>query len=380
MPTTVTACRVLRSMRGGTQACLIEADDGRFYVVKFSNNPQHRRVLVNEMVASVLLRYLQISTPSCAIVRITSEFLGSNPDLSIQFGHETVRVQEGRHYGSLYPGDPDRNAVYDFIPDILLETVTNLAEFLGVLVFDKWAGNLDWRQAIFFRARPHKWLASPDCHPLTVRFLALMIDQGYAFGGPKWRFFDCPTEGIYISKQVYKQVVGWDSFQPWLDRIIELPSSLLDEAYRQVPREWIDGDAVALERLLEDLYRRRRGVPDLLQACKASQPGLFPEWCNSSSGYRSSPRQRVVPILSAAGKRRARDITVAQGKSHDALRRGHPREPMARATPSSLTEDRPSGLSDPEESGAIKKPPASINVNVGRRYTAVLARRPIESP
>jgi len=59
----VHARRLIRKMRGGAQAHLLEADDGHFYVVKFKNNPQHRRILVNELVASIFLRYLRISTP-----------------------------------------------------------------------------------------------------------------------------------------------------------------------------------------------------------------------------------------------------------------------------------------------------------------------------
>src|ERR1035438_6617674 len=47
-PMPLTAVRHVRKMRGGAQAHLLEADDGKWYVVKFRNNPQHRRVLVNE--------------------------------------------------------------------------------------------------------------------------------------------------------------------------------------------------------------------------------------------------------------------------------------------------------------------------------------------
>lgn len=62
------ARRHIRKMRGGAQAHLMEADDGRFYIVKFQNNPQHRRILVNEMIAGVFLKYLQISTPDAAAI------------------------------------------------------------------------------------------------------------------------------------------------------------------------------------------------------------------------------------------------------------------------------------------------------------------------
>jgi len=40
--------------RGGAQAHLLRASDGNWYVTKFQNNPQHIRVLANEMLATRL--------------------------------------------------------------------------------------------------------------------------------------------------------------------------------------------------------------------------------------------------------------------------------------------------------------------------------------
>src|SRR5713226_7150843 len=44
----------IRRMRGGAQAHLMRCDDGQYYVVKFQNNPQHPRVLANEMLGTRL--------------------------------------------------------------------------------------------------------------------------------------------------------------------------------------------------------------------------------------------------------------------------------------------------------------------------------------
>jgi hypothetical protein len=60
----VDARRLIRKMRGGAQTHLVEAGDGNFYVVKFLNNPQHRRILVNELIGSVFLRYLVFQPPT----------------------------------------------------------------------------------------------------------------------------------------------------------------------------------------------------------------------------------------------------------------------------------------------------------------------------
>src|SRR6267154_631955 len=53
----------IRVLRGGAQAHLLEGEDGAYYVAKFTNNPQHRRILINEWLACAFLRYLQIYVP-----------------------------------------------------------------------------------------------------------------------------------------------------------------------------------------------------------------------------------------------------------------------------------------------------------------------------
>ena len=73
--------------------------------------------------------------------------------MHFQLGHGRQSVEPGWHFGSRFPGNPERLAVYDFLPDTLLDQVENLAEFHGVLAFDQWIGNADSRQAMFFRAR-----------------------------------------------------------------------------------------------------------------------------------------------------------------------------------------------------------------------------------
>jgi len=270
------ARRHVRKMRGGAQAHLIEADDGQFYVVKLRENPQHRRVLINESVSTVLLRYLELSAPEVVIVSVSPEFLAASPEVGIRLASQVVPAAPGWHFGSRYPGDPDAIAVYDFIPDVLLGGVVNLREFLGILAFDKWAGNADGRQCVFFRSRVHEWSAArTESRP---GFLAWMIDHGFAFNGPYWDFPDAPLQGLYHRPLVYEQVRSLRDFEPWLERISNFPLEVLDEAYRRVPLQWLNGDLDALEALLETLMRRRKRVPELIEQCRISRPALFPNW------------------------------------------------------------------------------------------------------
>jgi len=261
-------------MRGGAQAQLLEADDGHWYVVKFRNNPQHRRVLVNEALSATILEYLKISAPETAMIQVTPEFLAVNPDLHIQAGTRRIEIEPGWQFGSRFPGDPNLLAVYDFLPDALLAQIVNLEEFRAILVFDKWTGNADGRQCVFYRAMVR------GAHPAAGRpgFVARMIDHGYTFNGPHWDFPESAVQGLYARKVVYDSVVSLDQFQPWLDQVQHFPEEVIDRAWKQIPPDWIEGDEDALERLLEQLFDRRKRVADLIRASHASSIKPFPNW------------------------------------------------------------------------------------------------------
>jgi hypothetical protein len=271
----VDARRLVRKMRGGAQAHLIEASDSCFYVVKFSNNPQHRRILANEWIASVFLRHLGIATPETCMVRVTPEFLQRNPEAYLQLGERHRIPEVGWHFGSRFPGDPFRTVVYDFLPDVLLDRVENLAEFRGVLAFDKWVGNSDARQAIFFRAR----IANPGAEHLG--FVAQMMDNGYVFNGPNWRLEDSPVQGLYFRPIVYARVQSLADFEPWLERIRHFPEEIVDQALKQIPPAWLENgqqEGAELERLLERLLARRKRVADLIEECQSGRVKPFSAW------------------------------------------------------------------------------------------------------
>lgn len=273
----VHARQLIRKMRGGAQAHLIEASDGQFYVVKFQNNPQHRRILINEWIASAVFRYLQIQTPVVSVIELTREFLIGNEEISIQLGLKKVPVEPGWHFGSRYPGHPHRLAVYDFLPDQLIDRVHNVHDFLAAFVADKWLGNSDARQAVFFRAQIREFASDSSIHPLKKSFLVQMIDHGFAFNGPLWTFEDSPLHGLYFRHMVYRSVKSMDCFEPWLSRVTSFPVEALDEAIRSMPPAWVAEDAPAVDALIEKLLKRRQRVADLLCQTTA-RVNPFPGW------------------------------------------------------------------------------------------------------
>jgi hypothetical protein len=124
-------------MRGGAQLHLMRCADGHYYVVKFQNNPQHRRILVNEMLGTRLAARLGLPTAPVAIIEVSEELIRLTPDLVMEHPRHRFPCHAGPQFGSRYPGDPRRLTLHDFLPDQQLLQVENLHDFAGMLVFGR---------------------------------------------------------------------------------------------------------------------------------------------------------------------------------------------------------------------------------------------------
>lgn len=254
-------------MRGGAQSHLMRCDGGDYYVVKFQNNPQGVRILANELLGTRLAARMGLPTPAAEVVMVGQELITYTDDLVMQLGRGSAPCQPGMQFGSRYPGKPAETVVYDFLPEEQLGGVPNLGDFCGMLVFDKWTCNTNGRQAIFFRTKND----SP--------YQAQMIDQGFCFNAGEWNFPDAPLRGIYARHRVYDSVRGIDSFEPWLSRVeSKIAETALDEIQAEIPPEWYDDDADALTKMLEQLWRRRKLVRELLLLTKQSSAQPFRNW------------------------------------------------------------------------------------------------------
>jgi len=271
------ALEQIRRMRGGAQSHLMRCSDGHYYVVKFQNNPQHRRILVNELLGTKLAARLGLPTTPVAIVEVPEELIRLTPELSMELPRSRLPCQPGLQFASRFPGDPRRLTLHDFLPDEQLRGVANLHDFAGMLVFDKWTCNTNGRQTLFFREPRERPLRPvPQEEPA---YRALMIDQGFCFNAGEWNYPDAPLRGLYARNRVYEGVTGMESFVPWLERVENrITERVLDEISREIPPAWYADDYDALLRLLEQLYRRRTRVRELLLDAKKSNRQPFPNW------------------------------------------------------------------------------------------------------
>jgi hypothetical protein len=281
----------VRRMRGGAQAHLMRCDDDAYYIVKFQNNPQHLRILANEMLATRLGARLGLCVPQVEVVNVRPEIIAYTPDLVMQLGLGRKPCAAGKQFGSQFPGHPAHLTVHDFLPDEQLSCVRNLNDFLGVLVLDKWTCNTNGRQAIFFRDPGDLAVAAgngtsgnsaappPPNTYSTADYTAMMIDFGFCFNAGAWDFPDAPLRGLYMRQRVYQTVSGMEAFEPWLSRLeTQITERVLGEEAGQIPPEWYGGDWDAMEQLIEKLYRRRDRVRELLLSARNSGRDPFPNW------------------------------------------------------------------------------------------------------
>jgi hypothetical protein len=260
-------------MRGGSQAHLLRCSDGEYYVVKFQNNPQGTRILANEFLAAVLASRLGLPISGSGIVDVTELLTKHADDLTIHVGRGNVSCSPGSCFGSRLPSEAGPYgirvpiAIQCFLPDCVPHRIINNAEFVPMLVFDKWTCNSDCRQVMFTRAN------GADDYSVT------MIDNGYCFNGIEWSFPNLPKGGLSTRPSAYESVRGIDSFENWI-QILEgdAGTHLLDHVADELPPEWYQRDATALRCLLVDLNRRRHHVRSLLYTSRSAFPRCFPNW------------------------------------------------------------------------------------------------------
>ncbi|MBS1813590.1 MAG: phosphatidylinositol kinase [Acidobacteria bacterium] len=279
----VLAVQAIRRMRGGAQSQLMLGADGHLWVVKFQNNPQHLRVLANELIATRLAEAVGLSVPATDVVEVTEWLIAHSPEMMVDRGKGVrERCAAGLQFGSRFIGGLMPGQVLDYVPEDQIAEVRNVEEFAGMLVIDKWTGNANGRQAVFHR------------RPRERKYRATFIDQGYCFHAGDWTFSDAPLRGVYQRNAVYAGVTGWESFEPWLSRVETMSEDTVFAIAEAVPPEWYGGDPAELEQLMVRLLERRARVRELIVSFRDSDREPFPHWGRKKVVFGKMPEPRFV--------------------------------------------------------------------------------------
>jgi len=239
-----------KAMRGQSQARLMYCSNRSFYVVKDHDQRKRPRALAGEMLATLIAIWIGLPFPSPALVEVPEKFCPAGMDkrTSLQLGSEFVERS------------------LDVFPVSMFGRISNRRAFAGVLAFDKWTGNTDRRQAVFVNRRREE------------SYKAVFIDNGNCFDLGKWGFPDRPADGGFLPQTPYLDVLGWESFEPWLTKIEEFSEPLLFDLAGQIPRDWYAQDSTALHQLCHEMLERRKKVRKLIAAFRSCWMRPFPNW------------------------------------------------------------------------------------------------------
>jgi hypothetical protein len=213
-------------MTGPSQAHLVEAEDGCFFVAKFAGNPQGNRTLINEWITGQLMNRVGICTPAIRILQLPEKIYRGG--VFFQAGDRRIPIPQTLHLGSQCPVNPEKTLIFDFLPGKLLPQV-NLADFPKAFVLDTWLYKTDRRQAIFVR----------DQNPASVlKFRAYLIDHGMSFDGNQWELANAPTFDRYILSRMYSMIQVQAFYEEVLPRIEAINNTALCAAAEGVPSSW----------------------------------------------------------------------------------------------------------------------------------------------
>ena len=152
---------------------------------------------------------------------------------------------------------------------------------------DKWTRNSNGRQAVFTRKQREQ------------RYRAVFIDFGYCFHAGDWEFEDAPLRGVYYRNDVYRDITGWESFEPWLSRLETMDSSTIWAAAGEVPPEWYGGDLSAMEALVEKLLARRSRIRELDRALREIRSATIPKmWGEMARSFGEKCWKGIVGSIS----------------------------------------------------------------------------------
>ena len=236
---TVTATRYVTPFReGGSLPALVEADDGRQYVVKFRGAGQGTRALIAELVAGQLGRAAGLPVPELALVTVDAALGKSEPDQEIR---ELIAASVGTNVGlEFLPGSVTFDPAADK-PELTPELASQ------VVAFDAFISNVDRtpRNPNLLSFRGGLWLID---HGASLIFL-----HGWDGGQGK-----AASPFAAIRSHV---LLPWATEVPRAGAALlgRLDDAALAEAVAALPADWLDQDGFALGPALLAFLVARRG-------------------------------------------------------------------------------------------------------------------------
>jgi hypothetical protein len=246
----LSANKYIRKMKGGSQSNLVRANDGRYYVVKMTDNPGGPNVLANEHMGSLIAEAVGLPVAEAKGISLSDSFIDSHPDLWFGLRSGVRRPNSGVHFGSLLVGQTSgAERPTEYIGPSRVNMITNREAFLGMYLLDVWANHQDRRQAILRRT-------SNDAQEV------FFIDHGHMFGGPEWNFKENPSSTLHSEMAVYANLWQDEQIASWISRFQAIVPEVLTSVAHSMPSQWYKGE---IAELIGRLAERLANLPELIQ-------------------------------------------------------------------------------------------------------------------
>jgi hypothetical protein len=243
--------------QGSSGAQYMASDDGTQYVVKFKENGQGLRVLVNELVANAIALHLDLPCPKGVIAEISDELIKIANIPPIQ----GRAVSSGCHFATKRIMNPYSNP-----PTQLIGQASNRNTYPGIVLFDILTFNSNRNNAgnyIVVNAGAN------------IEFY--IIDHGHCFGNPNWDVSLVQKIGTWNSQNLMNEIAecitGNDPFRIYIQKIRSISDDFINKIIDEVPAEWqlLQSEKEALRSFLI-------GQRDRIEEIILGSKGRFPYW------------------------------------------------------------------------------------------------------
>jgi hypothetical protein len=259
----LSANKHIRKMKGGSQSILVQANDGKYYVVKMTGNPQGANTLANELLGSLIAKSVGLPVAEGKGIYLSDSFIDSCPDLWFELPSGRCRPDKGLHFASLFVGQPSGpKRPSEYISPSRIDTIANRDAFLGMYILDVWANHQDNRQAVLLR------------RSLDETQEVFFIDHGHMFGGSEWNFQERPGVALHTERAVYSDLWQDAHIAEWISHFQTVVPDVLSWSTCIAPSRWYNGDLNSLIGVLTD---RLASLTELVQADAAKSWQLAPQ-------------------------------------------------------------------------------------------------------
>ncbi|WCT56902.1 hypothetical protein PQ456_05090 [Paenibacillus kyungheensis] len=261
---TLKANRIMNPIKNGsTLPYYINCEDGQTYAVKFKENPQGIKAIVNEYICSELALLLQLPIPKPVLIHLTEEFCSMyGQKLKEHIGSD---ILPGVHFGCL-----KLKKAYPIELGSMLNEAINIEIIAELLIFDLFICNSDRDNNggnLLFDPQQKKIIILDHTHAFDLGTIWEASQLNQRIGEP----FTLLNLNGHVYRKLVPYVKGYNPFNSILEKLKTMTTDQIWNIINSVPNEWLlsPDDKLSLNNYLCD---RKERIEETLPLLKNNLP------------------------------------------------------------------------------------------------------------